>query len=390
MAKLTDLRVKNAKPTDKRQHLSDNGSGLWLVIQPSGHKSYVTFIRLKGGKQIKVTHGEAGVLSLHDAREMNAAAIKQAKLGNDPRAPKKEEKAKRLIAEGNTFEVFALKYLDSSRVKGWRTAYQIRGRLLTRAVPLLGDMPITEIRRSHIANAVDVITKQRGETQANRVLSDISCVLKFYGNRDDDYLMPRLADLKNPLKARSRVLTDDEIRKLWPVADRFTKFLLLSTCRRDEASSMRWRELDGQDWTLPAARNQKTKQDLVRPLSQPAMDLLGPRGAPDEYVFGTDPNKPLRSYARIKARADKASGVTGWRFHDLRRTARTLLSRAGVQADHAERCLGHVIGGIRGIYDRHEFLAEKKHAFEALAKQIDLIVNPPAANVTQFKRNRRV
>jgi integrase len=389
MSKLTDLRIKNAKPGDKRYHITDNGSGLFLIVQPSGHKSFVTFTRLKSGKQIKMTHGEAGVMTLADARVRNTEAIKDAKLGNDPRAPKREAKAKQLIAEGNTFEVFALKYLDSAKVKGRRTAYQIRGRLLTRAVPLLGDMPITSIKRSHVANAVDVITKQRGETQANRVLSDISCVLKFYGNRDDDYLMPRLADLKNTLKARSRVLSDDEIRKLWPVADRFTKFLLLSTCRRDEAASMQWKELDGQDWTLPAVRNQKTKQDLLRPLSPAAMALLGPRGAPDEYVFGTDPNKPLRSHARIKARADKASGVTGWRFHDLRRTARTLLSKAGVPADHAERCLGHSIGGIRGVYDRHEYHAEKKHAFEALARQIDLIVNPPAGNVTQLRPRKR-
>src|SRR5260221_563084 len=49
---------------------------------------------------------------------------------------------------------------------------------------------------------------------------------------------------------------------------------------------------------------------------------------------------------------------------------------AGVPVDHAERCLGHVIGGIRGAYDRHEYYAEKKHAFEALAAQIERILDP--------------
>ena len=73
---------------------------------------------------------------------------------------------------------------------------------------------------------------------------------------------------------------------------------------------------------------------------------------------------------------DQASGVTGWTLHDLRRTARSLMSRAGVPTDHAERCLGHVIGGVRGVYDRHEFHAEKKRAYEALAVQIDRIINP--------------
>ena len=52
------------------------------------------------------------------------------------------------------------------------------------------------------------------------------------------------------------------------------------------------------------------------------------------------------------------------------------MSRAGISSDHAERCLGHVIGGVRGVYDRHEFNAEKKHAFEALAALVHRIVNP--------------
>ena len=386
MAKLTDLKIKNSKAADKRYALSDNGSGLWLVVQPSGHKSYVTWTRLKSGRQIKITHGEAGVLSLADACVLNSEAIKQAKLGNDPRDPKKHAKAKRLVAEGNTFAVFALKYLGSDETKALRTAHQIRARLERIAIPLLGDKPIIDIKRSHIADALDHIAKHNGRTQANRVLSDISCVLNFYGDRDDDYLMPRLSKLNRTLTARSRVLDEAEIRKVWNAADRFTKFLLLTAARRNEAAGIQWKEIDGNDWILPAARNGKTGLDLVRPLSQAALNLLPSRGHPDEYIFGSDPNKPLRSYPRIKRRVDKASGVTGWRFHDLRRTARTLLSKAGVSPDHAERCLGHVIGGVRGIYDRFEFHAEKRHAFEALAQQIELIVNPPRGNVRQLKR----
>jgi integrase len=81
---------------------------------------------------------------------------------------------------------------------------------------------------------------------------------------------------------------------------------------------------------------------------------------------------------------DKASGVTGWRFHDLRRTARTLLSRAGVDADTAERCLGHAIGGVRGVYDRHKYEEQMKVAFEKLSNMIDQIVDPTKGKVIQF------
>ena len=63
------------------------------------------------------------------------------------------------------------------------------------------------------------------------------------------------------------------------------------------------------------------------------------------------------------------------------------MSRAGISSDHAERCLGHVIGGVRGVYDRHEFHAEKKHAFEALAALIERIVDPKA-NVVALRDAR--
>ena len=84
----------------------------------------------------------------------------------------------------------------------------------------------------------------------------------------------------------------------------------------------------------------------------------------------------------LKHAFDQLSGVSGWRLHDLRRTARTLMSRAGVPTDIAKRCLGHVIGGVRGVYDRHQYVEEMRHAFEALvAAQIERIVNPPGDNV---------
>jgi integrase len=140
---------------------------------------------------------------------------------------------------------------------------------------------------------------------------------------------------------------------------------------------MKWSELDGADWLLPAARN-KTKLDLLRPLSKQALDVIGPRSG--EWVFTIDGRRPMRSFGNLKATFDKAVArlnpdIPHWQIHDLRRTARSLLSRAGVPADHAERVLGHVIGGVRGIYDRHEYREEKSAALTALARAIDRIVS---------------
>jgi integrase len=95
-----------------------------------------------------------------------------------------------------------------------------------------------------------------------------------------------------------------------------------------------------------------------------------------EFVFSANGKEAIGGYQRHKQAIDEASGVSGWVIHDLRRTARSLLSRAGVASDHAERCLGHVIGGVRGVYDRHEYFDEKARAFEALATQVERIINP--------------
>jgi integrase len=220
--------------------------------------------------------------------------------------------------------------------------------------------------------------------------------MRWHAVRDEDYvvpIVPGMARTKLSETARSRILNDDELRAVWKAASEgegpfpaLVKFLLLTAARRTEASGMTWAEVDGADWTLPASRN-KTKVGLLRPLSKAAQAVLNgqPRIEGNPFVFTTG-RAALSGYAIFKTRFDKACGVTDWRLHDLRRTARSLMSRAGVNADHAERCLGHVIRGVRGTYDRHEYRDEKAQAFEMLATQIALIINPPAGNVAMLRR----
>jgi len=222
---------------------------------------------------------------------------------------------------------------------------------------------------------------------ADRTLALIRKIMNWYATRSDDFRSPivrGMARVKGKERARERTLTDDELRAIWRAADategpfgRLVQFLLLTAARRNEAAQMKRSELSGAEWTLPAARN-KTKVDLVRPLSAAARSVLElvPALAGCDYVFSTDARNPISGFSRFKQRIDKACGVTGWTLHDLRRTARSLMSRAGVNSDHAERCLGHVITGVRGTYDRHEYADEKQRAYEALAGQIDRVVNP--------------
>ena len=158
---------------------------------------------------------------------------------------------------------------------------------------------------------------------------------------------------------------------------RLVQLIMLTATRRNEAARLRREELSGDEWIIPAARY-KGRQDMLVPLTPAAMAVLGKVPVLRQgkgYVFTTDGDRALGGFSKFKRDFDRRCGVTDWTLHDLRRTARSLMSRAGVSPDHAERALGHVLPGIRGVYDVHEYRDEKRRAFEALAGQIERILN---------------
>jgi integrase len=169
------------------------------------------------------------------------------------------------------------------------------------------------------------------------------------------------------------------------------RFLLLTATRLREASKMNRGELsaDGTEWTIPAARH-KSKRDFLVPLSKAAQEALAavPVIGTKGLVFTHDGETSLSGFSKAKRGFDevvlaelrkanpKAEPLPRWTNHDLRRTARSLMSRAGVPPRHAEAALGHVIAGVEGTYDRHTYADEKRAAFESLALQIERILKP--------------
>ncbi len=234
---------------------------------------------------------------------------------------------------------------------------------------------------------------------ADRTLATLRRIMNWHAIRDDDFKSPvvrAMGRVKPKENARSRILADDELKRVWEAAGEgrgvfpaFIKFLLLTAARRSEAARMTFSEIEGGDWVLPASRN-KTKQELVRPLSKAAREVLAslPRFENGTYVFTSDGRRALGGFSKFKRAFDKQCGVSGWTLHDCRRSARSLMSRAGVSDNHAERCLGHIIGGVKGIYDRHRYRDEMLRAYEALAAQIARIVSPQP-NVVALKRQGR-
>jgi integrase len=403
MAKrFTDISIRNLKPGLQRREIPDPGArGLYAIVEPSGYQSFAVRYRF-GGKPRKLSLGH---VSLSIARKQCADALNEVAQGRDPSLAKREAKQARRDSEATTFRSVAIRYFKiKAGMKAEGDGVTFTGKMRTArrrladterlVFPTLGNRPIAEIKRSQIVDLLDTIETENGSVMADRMLGTIRSILNWHMSRSDDYRSPivrGMARTSNHGRARTRILEDSEIRAIWAVQaeDSFlplVKFLLLTGARRSEAANMTWDELRGNVWTLPAARN-KTGVDLERPLSEAAMAIVNAQPRTNGFVFPAARGKAIVSFAGPKAVLDVASRTSDWTIHDLRRTARSLLSRAGVDSDHAERCLGHVIRGVRGVYDRHEYRAEKEFAYASLAALIERIVNPPEGdNVTEIAK----
>jgi integrase len=440
MVKFTPISIKNLKPAEVRKEYPDGGcSGLYLVLQPSGRKSFALRARLKG-KSAKVTLGRfvfdgpkgkgkpkiGDALTLASARVLAAAVMEEIAGGGDPVASRRQAKDEEERRRADTFRAVAEQHLkrecgmriddegtvtfDASKLRSGREQWLMLRRA---AFPVFGGSPIAQIKKSDIINLLDRLADGElrdhkgkklvgGPVAADRLLAVLRKIFAWHAGREDDFRSPIVAGMrrvKASEQSRERILTDDELRVIWLTACQlqgpfagFVRFLLLTGARRTEASAMTWAEVSPDGWLLPASRN-KVKRDLLRPLSREAQALLAsqPRIVGCEYVFSGDGERSITGYSRLKRQFDEAlseelqNPIPRWTLHDLRRTARSLMSRSGVPSDHAERCLGHVITGVRGIYDQHRYHPEMQAAYEKLAAQIERIVNPAVGNVVAFQ-----
>ena len=379
---LTDRFCASAKARDgelQTDYFDTQVSGLALRVSKWGHKGWTLHYTLSG-KRKRLTLGAYPSISLWAARTRADETKATIAEGRNPS-----------LAADETLQAICETYL--AREGGKLRNAEWRKQVLERHVyPNLGARPIAEIRRSEIVRLLDRVEEGSGPAMATQTLALIRKIMNWHATRTDDFMSPIVRGMARTVEARDRILTDDELRKVWRTENglysAYVRFLLLTAARRNEASEMTWAEIEGGDWTLPAARN-KTKVDLVRPLSRAAREIIDALPKRGSFVFTTDGLKPIANSSRAKRRLDDASGTKGWTLHDLRRTARSLMSRAGVLKDHAERCLGHVIGGVRGVYDRHEYHREKAQAFEALAALIERIVSGSEGEVVPMRRGKR-
>jgi integrase len=395
---LTAIAIEKLKPKSYRYEVGDpSAQGLRVLVTPTGHKSFVVRYRFAGRPQ-KLTIGPV-LIGLAAARAEAAKAVLALAQGNDPaqakRAIREEQRRAALAAEDTFYSVCErLLQLEGGKL---RSLDSRRKRLAKYIYPEIGHRAITDIKRSDVVRLLDKIEANNGPSMADAVLDIIRPVFGWYTLRSDNFANPlAVRGLKRVVakeRVRERTLNDDEIRRVWKAADgfegpegKFVQFLLATACRRSEAAGLRFEELSGSDWLLPASRN-KVKKPLLRPLSPLALDIIArtPRISA-EYVFSTGA-RPLDGFSRFKRRLDEESGVTGWTLHDCRRTARSLLARAGVISEIAERALGHLPPSIEGVYNKYRYRDELQTAFTALASLLQRIISPPPeGKVIEMKR----
>jgi integrase len=411
MGKLTDGKsgtIAKAETPDKGQRFiwddhRDAPRGFALRITAAGGCAFVLQYAVEGKQRRKVI-GPWPTWTLEAARIEGRELAQQIGKGNDPLEAKRRRKAEPTMGE------VAAEWLDK-HATGLKSIGTIRGLVNNDIVPALGGVKVTDIRRRDIIDMVEAKAEKTPRSAA-QLLIYARKILTYAADREFIAANP-VADLKptsikvkgqrNPLKAkpRERVLDQDEIRAFWNKAEtsglhRLTalclKLVLVTGQRPGEIAGMREDEISGRWWTIPAARRGKTETAQAVYLTDTAMQVIADAKAEIErlhkrrrepwsgFVFEARQGAPITNaaLARAVARAREAIGATDgqapWRPHDLRRTMRTGLSAAKVRPDIAEIVTGHVIPGIRGVYDRHDFKDERQAATEAWERRLMAII----------------
>ena len=403
--KLTDQAInkaaREAEVDGKRRELADAGCpGLRIRITPTGGRSWILGARDKLGKARRYSLGSYPAMGISAAREAARAMRHKVKQeGADPIAEKRRNVA---IGKQSKAGVGTLKaLLDTYEAHGNppKSWYPGRPRVELVFRELLG-RPGAMLTIGDLQLEADRYPFPKSAAFAVRTLRPI---LKWASQPGRAYVSRDLVQLVTPatIKARTRVLAQDEIRAVLPLLrdserphHRMLHFLLLTLARREEAGVAQWRhiDLDAGTWTIPKPKK-KTEPHIV-PLSRQARALLtaiGP-GRPDALVFCTESGAHLGNWDRETKRIILASGLgvkdkkTGaivmkdslstWHRHDLRRTGATMLGELGVLPDIVEAALNHtsIRSPLAATYNRSRYRPQVAAALQLLADELDSIV----------------
>ncbi len=425
---LTDVQIKKLiTPTARREIPDGKITGLYLVLQPSGAKSWALRYRA-AGKPAKLTLGPYPTLDLANARRRAQEALGGIARGKNPAAEKKAAREAQKAASSTADRVetvaasFIEKYVKRNVGESWAREAE---RLLTKEInPRLGSKRLGEVKKSDIHDLLDEIVDRGAPIVANRTLAVFRRLCNWAVERGIIDTSP-CDKIKAPAaeESRDRVLTDDEVRLAWGAFERvgwpfgqIAQLLLLTGARRDEVASARWNEIDlnASTWTIAKERSKNGIAHEI-PLSEAATNIL--RSLPrigdkrDALIFSTTGRTPVSGFSRAKEAVDTEilvalkeraveSGLTPedvlaperWTLHDLRRTAASGMAGLGIAPHVVEAVLNHRSGTIKGVaavYNRYTYAAEKRQALDAWARRLGVIAaGAEASNVVELVKAR--
>ena len=391
--RLTDKTIAGLTiPQDKSELLvfDDDLPGFGLRLRGGGSRKWVFQYR-HNGRQHRMTNKAS-----MDATRARAWAKKlhhEIGLGGDPA----QEKADARIQAGQTFAKIADDYL-AFREREWRPASMRAGRryLLAYAKPLHA-MELAKIGRAMIATELNRIERESGAVTANRFRATVSSFFNWAAREGLIDANPAAFTNRRAETPRDRVLSDDEIKAIWAAlhADDFgdiVKLLMLTACRREEISGLTWSEIDFERGliVLPAARTKNGREHIIS-MSGPVRGILEARRRIHgrDRVFGVWGE--IFSFSNPKRWLDDALAgkvTKKWTLHDLRRTVATgMADRLAVAPHVIEAILNHTSGhqrGVAGVYNRAQYLAEKKQALALWADYVLALIEGRSGNVLRW------
>jgi len=346
-----------------------------------------------GGKERKLPLGPVSALDPSKARALAKDVLARVRLGEDPLALKHEAAAR----ASETLGAQLPRYLAFKRASLRPRSYaQVERHLLVHAKPLHG-RPLVSLAsdRRSVAVVLAKVAEASGPVEANMVRSSLSACCRWLmgeGLLDGNPIIATNKAAQNG--ARKRVLSDAELKRVWNGLDddrygAIVKLLVLTGLRREEIGGLRWDEidLDRELIHLPAERC-KNKRPHDQPLSSAARAIIAALPREGDRVFAA-----FGSWGRAKERLDRKLGndVAPWRLHDLRRLVSTTMhDKLGIQPHIVEHILGHVghQGGTAGVYNKADYLDERRRALEKWADHVEGIVTGkrPAAQLLRLRK----
>ena len=391
---LTQLGVDKARRRGRRYELADGPGGVpgfALRVGETGAKSYVLRYRV-GGRQRRATIGSAAVITLAEARARARKLVDQARAGIDP------VEANRSRHQG-TVAIVVEEYAERHLRRNLRSGAWAEARLKRDVVAAWGERSIQSIAKRDVVALIDSI-HDRAPVSANRTLQLIKALMNWCVKRSIlEVNAAAGVDLPCRELPRERTLDETEIAAVWqafetmghPFGD-LGRLLLLTAARRGELAGATWNEIDleREVWHLPASRV-KAGAPHTLPLVPKVLKILEaiPRIAGSDLVFPSGRAgsfTPIAGFSRTLKTAHVLSGTSGWTWHDLRRSARSHLSRIGVRPDIAERVLGHLVGSkLVRTYDHYNFAGEVRQALLLWSAELERIVAGEAAKIVPLR-----